>query len=106
MKEPILKNYSNIKVANDNKHYYETDGLVVSRLFLDHYGVFPNVISLKPSNKLTENTEKISYFSLDSTLTALEKNNIDFNVRSVNILDNENKLSDRHYVLFLIIQNV
>lgn len=96
-----IKCYNNIKVANNNKAYYETDGLVVSRLFLDHYGVFPNVISLKPSKDLIENNEKNSYFSLDSTLEAFEKNDIKFSVRSVNVVDSNNKLSDRHYVLFL-----
>lgn len=96
-----LKSYNNIKVANDTKQYYETDGLVVSRLFLDHYGVFPNVVSLKPADDLTEDECKKAWFSFESTLETFEKENISFNIRSVNVMDSDKKLSDRHYVIFL-----
>lgn len=95
------KSYNNIKVSNDNKSYYETDGLVVTRLFLDYYKVFPNVVTLKPSKEICKNKYKQTYFSLNSTLDAFEKNKIDFSIRSVSMLDNEGNLSDQHYAIFM-----
>ena len=96
-----LKEYNNIHAAKDNKGYYETDGLVISRLFIDHYNVFPNEFTLCESYDLKTNRFKKTYFTLESTLEAFEKNNIKFSVRSVNCMDNNKNLSDRHYAIFL-----
>jgi len=101
MEKCDLKEYSNIRVAKDNKGYYETDGLVISRLFIDHYNVFPNVFTLCESYEIKKNRFKKSYFTLESTLEAFEKNNIKFSVRSVNCMDCNGNLSDRHYAIFL-----
>ena len=101
MLETLKKKFANITTANGAKEYYETDGLVVSRLFLDHYGVFPNVVSLKPADDLSEDECKKAWFSFDSTLEAFEKEGISVNIRSVNVMDSDKKLSDRHYVIFI-----
>lgn len=101
MEETLKKKFANITTANGAKEYYETDGLVVSRLFLDHYGVFPNVVSLKPADDLSEDECKKAWFSFDSTLEAFEKEGISVNIRSVNVMDSDKKLSDRHYVIFI-----